>query len=88
MARFTATIRVLDVEAPDRVTARKLIESKLHGEAVGRYQIVAVEPSASPLPVRQPRPPARPRWVNTAIGPLLLLGAIAWTFWFYWLLFE
>jgi len=88
MARFTATIRVLDLEAPDRVGARKQIEAKLQSGEVGRYQIVAVEPSASPLPVRQPRPPVRPKWVNTALGPLLLLGALAWTLWFYWLLFE
>lgn len=87
MAKFTATIRLLDLEGEDRQSARRALEAKLQAGAVGRYQVVALEASPSPLPVRQPEPPTRPQWFNTALGPLLLLGAIAWTLWFYWLLF-
>ena len=88
MAKFTATIRVFDVEAPNQQAARKQVEAHLASNALGRCQVVGIEPAAVPLPVRRPNPPVRPKWWNTALGPLLLLGALAWTLWFYWLLFE
>jgi hypothetical protein len=87
MGKFTATVRLLDLEGEDRQSARRELEEKLAAGAVGRYQVVALEAAPSPLPVRQLAPPERPKWFNTALGPLLLLGAIAWTLWFYWLLF-
>ena len=88
MAKFTATVRLLDLEAPDRQSARQELEAKLAAGEVGRYQVIAIEGSPSPLPVRAPAAPERPKWWNTALGPLLLVGAIAWMLWFYWLLFE
>lgn len=87
MAKFNATVRVFDLEAPDRQTARLQLEAKLQNGDLGRARVVAIEGAASPLPVRQPRL-VRPRWVNTALGPLLLLGAVVWMLWFYWLLFD
>lgn len=88
MPRFNVTVRILDLDAPDRPTARRRMEAQLQAANLGRTQIVTVEPAASPLPVRQPNPPRRPKWLETALGPLLLLGALLWTLWFYWLLFE
>ena len=85
MARFTATIRLLDLEAEDRQSAKHELENKLEAGRVGRYQVIALEAAASPLPVRTA--PQRPKWFDTALGPLLLLGAVTWALWFYWLLF-
>ena len=87
MAKFTATVRLLDLEADDKQGARGLLEAKMQAGAVGRYQVVSIDATPSPLPLRQPEPPSRPAWFNSAVGPLLLLGAISWTLWFYWLLF-
>lgn len=88
MAKFTATVRVFDVEAADRQTARRLLESQVQSSNLGRCQVIAVEPAAPPLPLRQPSRPVRPKWWTTALGPLLMLGAALWTLWFYWLLLE
>lgn len=88
MAKFTATIRLLDLEGEDRQGARRELEAKLQAGQVGRYQVITLEATPSPLPIRQPMPPERPKWFNTALGPLILLGSIAWALWFYWLLFE
>jgi hypothetical protein len=86
MARYTATVRLLDLEAIDPQAARKQLEEKLVAGRVGRYQVLVLEAEPSPLPVRQ-LPPTRPKWFETAFGPMLLFGALAWTLWFYWLLF-
>lgn len=89
MAKFTATIRLLDLEGQDRQSARRELEAKLQAGAVGRYQVITIEAAPSPLPVRQPEPPRqRPTWFSTALGPLILLGSMTWALWFYWLLFE
>jgi len=88
MAKFTATVKLLDIEGDDRQTVRHDLEQKLRNGEVGRYQVIVIEATPSPLPVRQPTPPLRPKWFNTALGPLILLGALAWALWFYWLLFE
>ena len=88
MAKFTATVRLLDIEGEDRKAARHELEQKLQTGKVGRYQVIALDASPSPLPVRQPADPERSRLVDSSVGPVLLLLALTWTLWFYWLLFE
>jgi hypothetical protein len=82
MAHFTATIRLLDLEAEDRQSAKRELEAKLEAGEVGRYQVITLEATPSPLPVRQPAAPERPKWFNTALGPLLLLEPSLWALWF------
>ena len=86
MAKYTATIRLLDLEGDDRVEAKKLLDAKLQAGAVGRYQVVAIESIASPLPVRQL--PPRNVWLVPVLGPILLLGSILFAVFFYWYLID
>ena len=88
MAKFSATIRLLDLEGEDGQSARRELEAKLQAGRVGRYQVITFEAAPSPLPVHQPMPPDRPKWFKSALGPLILLGSAAWALWFYWLLFD
>jgi hypothetical protein len=86
MAKYTATIRLLDLEGADRVEAKRVLDEKLQAGAVGRYQVVAIESIASPLPVR--RLPPRNVWLAPALGPILLLGALLSAVLFYWYLID
>lgn len=85
MVKYTSTIKLYDVTGPDAVGARKALEEKLQGADLGRWQIISITPDAPPLPVQRRSsrriPPSR-------LGPLFLIGAIAWAIWFYWLLLE
>jgi hypothetical protein len=83
MPNYSATIRVFDVGGSDRAAAQHALEEKLQAAGLSRWQIVSVVGETSPLPVRQVR---RVGPFAEMLGPLLILGAAAWTLWFYLLL--
>lgn len=87
MPTYHATIRIFDVSGPDRVAAQRVLEERLRGAEVGRWQIVGLEADAPPIPVHRPVR-ARRSPVSRYLGPLLILGAIGWAIWFYLILME
>ncbi|GIW41155.1 MAG: hypothetical protein KatS3mg076_1732 [Candidatus Binatia bacterium] len=84
MPRYHATVRLLEVDAADPATARRELEEKLSQSQLGRWQLLRLEPEASPLPLRHARGRLSRRASN--LGPLLVIGALVWALWFYWLL--
>jgi len=84
MPKFQATVRLYEVNGPDRAAAERALEQKLRDAGLGRWQVVSVTPTAPPLPVRHVR--SRAQQISRSAGPLLLLGTVAWALWFYWLL--
>jgi len=87
MPNYHATVRVFDISGPDKVSAQHWLEEKLQDADLGRWQVVEVVTDAPPLPVRRVRR-IKPPPLSRSVGPLLILGAVAWALWFYWLLIQ
>ena len=85
MPNYHATVRLFDINGVDKISAQHAIEEKLQSADLGRWQIVEVLVDAPPLPVQR-FPTSRRNQLSRWLGPLLILGAMAWAVWFYSLL--
>ena len=85
MRKFQATVRV-NLDGRDAVTVRQLLEEELRKTQLTRWRLVSIDgEDAKPRPLGGMRRPAiRRREINT--GALLLVGAVTWAVWFFWLL--
>lgn len=86
MAHFEATVRVLDLEEPDALLARRHVEERLRAAGFRRWQIVGLGVEGSrPRPVRMRR--RSPRLNATYFEQAMLLtAAVVWVLWFVWML--
>ncbi len=85
MRKFQATVRV-NLDGRDAVTVRQLLEEELRKTQLTRWRLVSIDgEDTKPRPLRGMRRPAvRHREINA--GALLLVGAVTWAVWFFWLL--
>jgi len=89
MARFEATVRILDVTESDAPAARRAIEERLRDAGFTRWHILSLGVQGAMVRA-VPRPPRRARRVEVSYagGGLLVAAVVAWTLWFFWLLAE
>lgn len=85
MPNYHATVRLFDLNGDDKMSAQRALEETLQSADLGRWQIVEILADAPPLPVQR-FPPNRTSPLSRWLGPLLMLGALAWALWFYSLL--
>lgn len=94
MAKFRATLRVLDLTADDPAAAQRALEARLKEAGLAKHRILSIENEAV---VRRRRTlqraaqpvPARPPVPRSDAGGLLLVTAIAWVvFMFYYYVLE
>jgi len=93
MAKFRATLRVLDLNADDPASAQRALEEKLKQAGLARHRVLSIEDEnvARRRRVRRPQPivPARSPVPRSDAGGLLLVTAIAWVvFMFYYYVLE
>ena len=82
MPTYHATIRLLDVTAPNPGEARAVLKSRLRDANIGRWQLVSLRAQGARVAARgrlrqRQIPPAR-------LAPLLLVGGLMLALWLYW----
>jgi hypothetical protein len=85
MANYRAVVRFTDIPGPDVLTARRSLEERLQSSAIGNWRVVDIVPEGIPASRR-----ARARWRadRDIAAKLMLVGAVVWAMWFFWVLVD
>ena len=90
MAKFRATVRVVELDGADASSVQKALEERLRQSGFERWRVLSVEAEGSPRPARENHRPIglpRRRRSSDARG-LLLVAAATWAIWFFWFISE
>jgi hypothetical protein len=87
MTHFRATVRFLDLVGKDALAARTTLEERLRTTGIEHWRVLEISPANAKVP---PGGSAAERWrVDQQIAAkILLLGALVWALWFFWILAD
>ena len=92
MPKYRATVQVSGLAGESPRAVRSALDAQLRQVGLEHCRVVAVDIDAParvvdpPQPAAVSREPDRDRSID--LGALLLVGAVAWAIWFFWLLLS